>query len=159
MARKSQNPNFDQTIEILRNHGFEVTPFTGVAGGTVVAKYGAAAVLVPSPLARVKGDQPEVGSAAYYERPGAFIGGEIARLVDRGYQKFLATSHFEIPATAAMLQAIHLFGEELKQLCGGISLYNESLGTTSDVYEYDRLQGREPAEPAATAPWALTEGH
>jgi hypothetical protein len=83
----------------------------------------------------------------------------VARLVDRGYQKFLATSHFQIPATAAMLQAIHLFEEELSQLIGGISLYNESLGTTSDLYLYDRLQGREAPEPAEPSPWALTEGH
>jgi hypothetical protein len=87
------------------------------------------------------------------------IGGEVARLIDRGYQKFLATSHYQFPATAAVLQAIHLFGEELSQLTGGISLYNQSLGTTSDLYQYDRLQGREAAKPMEPAPWALTEGH
>jgi len=154
MARKSRNPNFDQTLEILRAHGFEVSPFAGVAGGMLVARHGAAAVLVPAQNGPI-----ENGLAAYYERPGAFIGGEVARLVDRGYQKFLATSHFQIPATASMLQAIHLFGEELKQLTGDISLYNESLGTTSDLYQYDRLQGREEPKPAEPAPWALTEGH
>jgi hypothetical protein len=149
MARKSRNPNFDQTLEILRTHGFEVSPFAGVAGGMLVAKHGAAAVLVPA----------TDGPAAYFERPGALIGGEVARLIDRGYQKFLATSHFQIPATALMLQAIHLFGEELSQLIGGISLYNEALGTTSDLYQYDRLEGREAEKPVAAAPWALTEGH
>jgi len=41
------------------------------------------------------------------------------------------------------LHAIHRFSEELKQLTGDIDLYNESLGTTSDVYLYDRLKGRE----------------
>jgi len=149
MARKSPNPNFDQMLEILRTHAFEVAPFAGVAGGMLVAKHGAAAVLVPT----------VDGPAAYYERPGALVGGEVARLVDRGYQKFLATSHFQIPAIAAVLQAIHLFGEELSQLTGGISLYNEALGTTSDLYLYDRLQGREAEKPAAAAPWALTEEH
>jgi hypothetical protein len=44
-------------------------------------------------------------------------------------------------------------------LTGSISLYNESLGTTSDLYEYDRLQGRETAQPAAESPWELAEGH
>ena len=149
MARKSRNPNFDQTIENLRTHGFEVTPFAGGAGGMLVAKHGAAAVLVPV----------ADGSAAYYERPGALICGEVARLVDRGYQKFLATAHFQLPATAATLQAIHLFGEELSQIIGGISLYNEALGTTSDLYLYDRLQGRETEKPVASAPWTLTDGH
>ncbi len=33
-------------------------------------------------------------------RPGWVLGGEISRLVDRGYQKFLKTSKLEIPATA-----------------------------------------------------------
>jgi hypothetical protein len=159
MARKSRNPNFDQTLEILRTHGFDVSPFAGVAGGMLVAKHGAAAVLVPARQAPVQ-DGSELGSsAAFYERPGAIVCGEVARLVDRGYQKFLATSHFQIPASAAALQAIHLFGEELGQLTGGISPYNESLGTTSDLYQYDRLQGREVEKPAEPAPWALTEGH
>jgi len=154
MARKSRNPNFDQMLEILRTHGFDVSPFAAVAGAMLVAKHGAAAILIPA-----KKGPLEDGSAAYYERPGALIGGEVARLVDRGYQKFLATSHFEIPATARLLQAIHLFGEELSQLTGGISLYNEALGTTSDLYQYDRLEGREVEKPIASAPWALTEGH
>jgi hypothetical protein len=149
MARKSRNPNFDQMLEILRTHGFEVSSFAGVPAGMLVAKHGAAAVLVPV------ADSP----AAYYERPGALICGQVARLVDRGYQKFLVTSQFEVPASAASLQAIHLFGEELKQLTGGISLYNESLGTTSDLYLYDRLEGREAEKPVPAAPWALTEGH
>ena len=47
------------------------------------------------------------------------------------------------------------------QLIGAISLYNESLGTTSDVYRYDRLRGREAdgggIEPAQ--PWELPDGH
>jgi hypothetical protein len=164
MARKSRNPNFDQTLNTLRTHGFEVSPFAAVAGGMLVAKHGAAAVLVPARIDRVpNGGDPnsptQASPAAYYEHPGAIVGGEVARLVDRGYQKFLATSHFQVPATAAILQAIHLFAEELTQLTGGISLYNEALGTTSDLYQYDRLQGREAQEHVASAPWALTEGH
>jgi hypothetical protein len=85
----------------------------------------------------------------------------VGRLLDRGYQKFIKTSRYEIPASAAHLQAIHAFSEELKQVSGAISLYNESLGTTSDLYEYDRLQGREDeaAHPAAGRPWELAGGH
>jgi hypothetical protein len=45
------------------------------------------------------------------------------------------------------LHAIHQFSEELKQLTGATSLYNESLGTTSDRYQYDRLKGREAVQP------------
>jgi hypothetical protein len=76
-------------------------------------------------------------------RPGWLLGGQIARLLDRGYQKFLKTPAMEIPATAEHLRAIHEFDEELKQAAGATVLYNESLGTTSDRYLYDRIQGRE----------------
>jgi hypothetical protein len=40
-----------------------------------------------------------------------------------------------------------------------MNLYNESLGTTSDVYLYDRLKGREAAQPAPARPWELADGH
>jgi hypothetical protein len=77
------------------------------------------------------------------KRPGWLLGGQIARLVDKGYQKFLKTPKLEIPATADHLRAIHEFSEELKEAAGATSLYNESLGTTSDRYVYDRVKGRE----------------
>jgi hypothetical protein len=57
------------------------------------------------------------------------------------------------------LRAIHEFTEELTQLTGGVSLYNESLGTTSDLYQYDRVKGREAEHPAAARPWELSGGH
>jgi hypothetical protein len=87
------------------------------------------------------------------------VGGEVARLVDRGYQKFIKTAKFELPATAAQLEAIHRFSEELKLLTGAADLYNEALGTTSDRYLYDRLKGRETAQPAPARPWELGTGH
>jgi len=62
-------------------------------------------------------------------------------------------------ATAGQLHAIHSFSEELTKLMGGESLYNQSLGTTSDVYEYDRLRGREDEAPAPKRPWELETGH
>ncbi|MGA3048158.1 MAG: hypothetical protein ABSD67_16110 [Terracidiphilus sp.] len=156
MARKSRNPNFDQALEILRAHSFDVQPYAGVAGGVLVSKHGAGAILVPA-----KAEKDTAGSNAFrfFERPGALVRGEVARLLDRGYQKFIKTSQFELPASALQLQAIHLFSEELSQLTGAISLYNESLGTTSDLYQYDRLKGREEPQPAPHRPWELAEGH
>jgi hypothetical protein len=71
----------------------------------------------------------------------------------------MKTSKFELPASAIQLQAVHLFSEELKQLTGGTNFYNEALGTTSDVYEYDRLKGREAEEAAAASPWEAAEEH
>jgi hypothetical protein len=151
MARKTRNPNFDQALELLRAHSFDVAPFPGVAGGVLVSKHGAAAVLVPA--------QSSDAAAAFAIRPGALVKGEVARLLDRGYQKFIQIAKFELPASAAQLQAIHLFGEELKQLTGSISLYNESLGTTSDLYQYDRLKGREAEQTVPARPWELAGGH
>ena len=156
MPRKTVRPTFEQCMGTLRQRAFEVSPFSGIAGGMLVAKYGAAAVLTPTPV-----DSDTEGSpAAFAERPGILVRGEIARLLDRGYQKFIKTSQFELPATAAQLQAIHQFQEELTQAVGGTSLYNQSLGTTSDVYEYDRLRGREQdPEPLGKRPWELADGH
>ena len=153
MTRKSRHPDnhpgFKQTLAQLRAHDFEVTPFAGTAGGTLVSKHGAGAVLVAA----------EGAPAAFAIGPGILVKGEVSRLLDRGYQKFIKTSQYEIPASATELQAIHTFSEELKQVSGAISLYNVSLGTTSDVYEYDRLQGREAEQPAAEQPWEPGGGH
>ena len=152
MSKKTVRPSFDQVLSNLRTHGFAVSQFAGVPNGQLVSKHGAAAVVIPA--------SDQVGStAALAEHPGVLVRGEVARLLDRGYQKFIKTSQFELPATASQLHAIHAFSEELTQLTGGISLYNESLGTTSDVYEYDRLRGREDEAPAPKRPWELSEGH
>ncbi|HVN93943.1 MAG TPA: hypothetical protein VMT38_09610 [Terracidiphilus sp.] len=159
MKKHSNHPNFDQTLELLRTHSFEVTPYAGLAGGMMVTKHGVGAVLV----AARRAEDAETGAAVYAVSPGVLVKGEVSRLLDRGYQKFLKTSQYELPATAQQLQAIHSFSEELTQLIGAVSLYNESLGTTSDVYRYDRLMGRGPADRAPEEPWdpapELTEGH
>lgn len=148
MKKKIRHPGFDETIGLLRMQGFEIAAANGVEGGMLVSKYGAAAVLAPS-----------AERAEFAVRPGALVGGEVARLVDRGYQKFVKTSQYELPASAQQLQAIHAFSEELKALAHGTSLYNESLGTTSDSYLYDRVQGRAAVQPCGTQSWKLAGGH
>jgi hypothetical protein len=139
VSRKFRNPNFDQTLETLRAHSFDVMPSAEVAGGVLVSKHGVGAVLMASAK-----DAP----ATFAIAPGVLVAGQVARLLDRGYQKFIKTPQSELPATASQLHAIHQFSEELKLLIGSIDLYNEALGTTSDLYEYDRLKGRETAQPA-----------
>lgn len=151
MKKKSRHANFDQALELLRSQGFDVAPSETVSGGYLASRDGVGAVLVPS--------ENENAPATLAVTPGALVRGEIARLLDRGYQKFIKTSQFELPATAAQLHAIHQFSEELKQIIGADDLYNESLGTTSDTYQYDRLKGREAAQPAAQRPWELASGH
>lgn len=153
MKRKSGHPSFDQTLELLRAHGFDAVPYAGVAGGMLVSKDCVGAVLVPAAPASAD------AAVALAVHPGVLVRGEVSRLLDRGYQKFIKTSQYELPASASQLQAIHTFSEELKQLTGAISLYNESLGTTSDVYRYDRLVGREGAEMAPAEAGQLADEH
>ncbi len=158
MTRKSRHPDFEQTLELLRSHSFAVTPHS--EGGMLVSKSGVGAILAPAP--KTKDGALEVAEdaspAVFSVGPGVLMHGEVARLVDRGYQKFIKTSQYELPASAWQLQAIHAFSEGLKQLIGSISLYNQALGTTSDRYLYDRLEGREAAQPKATRPWELAGG-
>ena len=153
MSRKPTKASVDEAVSALRQHDFEVTE-TPV--GIRVQKFGCAAVLFLH-----EGNTPDTVGAifAYRERPGVVVAGDIARLLDRGYQKFLQVSRFEIPATADQLRAMHRFTEELTVVTGGVSLYNESLGTTSDLYQYDRVKGREVAGAAPARPWELAGSH
>jgi hypothetical protein len=151
MARKPRKPSFDEILQKLRTHSFDVKPSPAGTSGMLVTKGGVGAVLVPGR----ESDEP----VAFAIHPGILVCGEVARLLDRGYQKFIKSSKYELPATASQLHAIHSFTEELKLLVGDLSLYNESLGTTSDLYEYDRLKGREAPEPSPVTPWQLAEGH
>jgi hypothetical protein len=101
-----------------------------------VSKHGCAAEI--GSLSRSNEDSP----VTLLVKPGWLLGGEITRLVDKGYQKFLRSSKIEIPATAAILRALHDFEMELDAATGEMALYNEALGTTSDIYLYDRVAGR-----------------
>jgi hypothetical protein len=144
MPKKPSLPakNFESALAYFRSHGFDVQQTAGVANQVKVLKNGCGAVLARTPN----------GAAAYVTRPGCLIGGDISALVDRGYQKFLRTSRLEVAATAAHLQALHAFDEELCEAIGTPDYYNLALGTVSDLYLYDRLKGRE-SEPK-TAPVA-----
>ncbi|MGI4827456.1 MAG: hypothetical protein ACRYFU_04585 [Janthinobacterium lividum] len=139
MSKKIKSLTFDEVLSNLGNERFDVAPATGgakgVAGARRVSKYGCAAEIAPAKISEA--------SSQLLAKPGWVLGGEIARILDRGYQKFLATSKLQIPVTADHLRCIHKFDEELKEAIGQLSLYNEAMGTTSDVYVYDRVKGRE----------------
>jgi hypothetical protein len=91
--------------------------------------------------------------AKIFAYPGCLVNGEIAKLVNRGYQQFLKTTKTEIPATAERLKDLHQFVEEFKEALALPSLYNESLGTTSEGY-VDRVAGRDlPAPKRPKRPW------
>ena len=137
MAKITPPRSFTDALATLAGHQFDVSAARDASGSGAkafqVRKYGCAAEIAAAPD----------GTTELLARPGWLLGGQISRLVDRGYQKFLKTPKIEIPATADHLHAIHEFSEELKEMAGAVSLYNESLGTTSDRYLYDRVKGRE----------------
>lgn len=137
MAKTKQPRSFTDALATLAGHQFDVSAARDASGTGVkafqVRKYGCAAEIAAD----------DDGTTVVLARPGWLLNGVISRLVDRGYQKFLKTPTVEIPATADHLHAIHEFSEELNEGVGATSLYNESLGTTSDRYLYDRVKGRE----------------
>lgn len=141
---------FDEALNKLRSLQFDVSEEPGVAGGFRVSKHGSAAV-----IARAKDGK----RTAMVRKPGVMLNGEIAYLLDRGFQKFLKTSKLEVTATADRLGAVHRFSEELQEVIGEPVLYNEALGTTSDEYMYDRVKGRDTdAPPRGLTPWELAAG-
>jgi hypothetical protein len=136
MLKKSPKRSFNDVLSVLGSQRFDVAPAQEGAKRTPnafqVRKYGCAAEIAAAPD----------GTVMMLSHPGWVLNGEISRLLDKGYQKFLKTSHLEIPATADKLRAIHEFSQELNEATGATNLYNEALGTTSDVYMYDRVKGR-----------------
>jgi hypothetical protein len=141
---KNKARTWEEALEWLRAHEFELLEPQGTQGRVFLKKLNCSAAL----------ERTEEGGVRVFAKPGYLLGGEISRLIDRGYQKFLKTSKTEVPATADHLKAVHRFSEELKEALGAVSLYNESLGTVSDAYVYDRVRDRDLAAEARPArPW------
>ena len=89
-------------------------------------------------------------------RAGVVFGGEIGTLTDVGFQKFFTTPLGKRkPALAEELKAIQNFQEDLKEVLGLTSLYNESMGTVSNLYLYDRVVGRDSGK--ADKPWEVNQ--
>ena len=148
MLKKPQRRTWDDTLNELRRRQFDVQPVSGVANQQRIGKYGSAIVVE-------KADN-EAGLRMVV-RPGVVIGGEIAQLVDHGFQKFFRTSKTEVPATADHLKTLHNFVEELKEVTGSVTLYNEALGTMSDAYLHARVKGRDLPESERPVPaWERT---
>ena len=132
---RPQNPTFAQRIDRVRQAGFTVTPLAG--GVTRVTRGDCAADLRES-----NGSVEGVGPA------GIRIGGEIGALVDGGFQKFFRTpAGNRRPALAEQLKALHAFEEDLREALGQESYYNQSLGTVSTFYLYDRVKDRDHGVP------------
>lgn len=136
MAKKPHPPTYDEAVTWLRDHGFDILDAPGTQNRVFLKKLNVSAAI----------EKADDGGTRIFARPGYLISGEISRLVDKGYQKFLKSSKAEVPATADHLKALHQFSEELREAIGGVSLYNESLGTVSDRYMYDRVEDRDLPE-------------
>jgi hypothetical protein len=132
---RPQNPTFAERLDRVRQAGFQVQPLAG--GVTRVIRGDYAADLKESN-----------GSVAAVGRAGVVTGDEIGALVDGGFQKFFQTpSGKKRPALAGQLKDLHNFEEDLKEALGQESYYNESLGTVSTYYLYDRVQDRDRGVP------------
>jgi len=130
---------FDQRLEDLRKAGFVVSPARD--GRVMVTRDCYAAAL-----------EDNAGAPRIVERAGILMPGGIGKLVDEGFQKFfLAPDGPKKPALASELKNIHDFEEDLREALGLVSLYNESIGTVSTQYLYDRVKDRDRGVPKR--PW------
>jgi hypothetical protein len=146
MPGKVELKTFEDAVNYLREHAFDVLEAPGTSGRVFVKKYNVSAAI----------QKTEDGGVKIFAYPGYLVGTEISKLVNKGYQQFLKTSKTEIPATAEHLKALHSFSEELKEALGLPSLYNESLGTVSEAYHYDRIVDRDkPAPERKKRPWEV----
>ncbi len=144
MAKKTDSTlrTFEDSLTWLRGHGFDILEAPGTNGRIFLKKNSVSAAIERDPD----------GNTKIFAYPGYLVGGEISKLINKGYQQVLKTTKTEIAATADHLKALHDFSEELKEATGLPSLYNESLGTVSESYHYDRVNGRE-AKDKKPRPW------
>jgi hypothetical protein len=146
MSKAIEARSYEDAVTWLRDHGFDLTEAPGTNGRVFLRKYNVSAAIQKTPDDGVK----------IFAYPGYLIGSEISKLVNRGYQQFLKTSKAEVPATADHLKAVQSFSEELKEALGLPSLYNESLGTVSESYHYDRIKDRDkPVVDRPKRPWEI----
>ncbi len=132
---RPKNLTFDERLSQLRAQGFTVAALTG--GAVRVSRGGYAVDL-----------KNRDGVVDISDRAGVVMGNEIGMLVDGGFQKFFRTpSGKHKPALADDLKALHDFEEDLKEGLGQESYYNESLGTVSTYYLYDRVKDRDRGVP------------
>lgn len=136
---KPRELSFSEHLDNLRTAGLQVQ--SGPQGATLVTRSRLGALLREG-----RNGKPQIVDM------GIVLGTELAVLTDIGFQKiFLAPSGRRTPALAEHLKALHDFREDLVELLGLESLYNEALGTTNEKHLYDRVAGRDAG--VARRPW------
>jgi hypothetical protein len=140
--QRPQVLSFDDHLSKARAAGFNIQPGSG---GTRIERAGVACIV----------REGQGGIPMTVESPGIVMGNEIGGLTDGGFQKFFRTPHGRIkPALAEELVAVQNFSEDLREAFGLTCLYNESLGTVSTQYVYDRVKGRDSG--TTPKPWETT---
>jgi len=120
MSVKIEERTYEDAVNWLRDHGFDLIEAPGTQTRVFMRKYNCSAAI----------QKTEDGGVKIFAYPGYMIGGEISKLVNRGNQKLLK-------------EALNL-----------PSLYNESLGTVSESYQYDRIEDRDrPVVDRPKRPW------
>ena len=148
MSTKVEQRTYEDAVSWLREHGFDLIEAPGTQARVFLRKYNVSAAI----------QKTDDGGVKIFAYPGYLIGGEISKLVNKGYQQFLKTTKTEAPATADHLKALQQFSEEMKEALGLPSLYNESLGTVSEAYQYDRIQDRDkPEVERPKRPWQVVK--
>ena len=144
MSTKVEERTYEDAVSWLREHGFDLIEAPGTQSRVFARKYNVSAAI----------QKTDDGGAKIFAYPGYLVGSEISKLVNKGYQQFLKTTKTEVAATADHLKALHQFAEEMKEGLGLPSLYNESLGTVSESYQYDRIKDRDtPEVERPKRPW------
>jgi hypothetical protein len=133
---------FEDHMSAARAAGFRTESVSG--GKTRIDRNGVAIIMEAGPD----------GVPQVTERAGVVMGKEIGTLTDGGFQKFFTTPGGKRkPALAEELKEIHNFQEDLREALNLTTLYNESLGTVSNLYLYDRVEGRDSGKH--DKPWEI----
>ena len=87
MAKKLTQKSYADAVTWFRDHGFDILEAPATSNRIFLKKYNVSAAI----------EQAPDGSAKIFAYPGYLVGGEISKLIDKGYQKFLKTSKLEVP--------------------------------------------------------------
>src|SRR5437660_10291369 len=90
MTTKVEERTYEDAVQWLRDHGFDLIEAPGTQGRVFLKKYSVSAAI------QKDGDD----GVKIFAHPGYLIGSEISKLVNRGNQQFLRTAKTEVPATA-----------------------------------------------------------
>jgi hypothetical protein len=145
---RTKKLTFEDHLAAARSAGFKTE---SAAGGKTRIERAAGEIKVAAIAEPGADDVPR-----FPVRAGVAMGSEIGTLTDGGFQKFFTTpSGKKKPALAEELKAIQNFQEDLREALGLTSLYNESMGTVSNLYLYDRVVGRDAG--TADKPWEVNQ--